>query len=419
MLGEPIPGLDGDTREWRCGVLARTLVERGHRVTFWASTFSHALRRHRFTGSKVVDLESGVRVRLLRGPGYRKSNSIKRLLHHAVVATAFERQALCLERPDLIFCCLPTLELAEKSVLYGKRVGAPVIVDIRDLWPDHYLTLVPKLLRSAFRLALQSEFDRAKRSLGGATGITAISKSFLNWGLQYAGRTQRPADGVFPLGYPSADSSEAQTVGGIAREIASQFGFSEGQFLVIFVGTFSPSFNFETVFEAARLLGGDGVRFVMVGGGDAEASLRLRGEGLANVTFTGWLDRLSVRAVLSLSAVGLAPYRKGVSMTLPNKPFEYMAAGIPILSSLEGELKELVSAEGIGLNYEAGDASSLVEAVRYFASSHSACLEMGGRARKLFEREYNYEALYPRLARHLEEVVLSWECDSSRAEPKS
>jgi glycosyltransferase involved in cell wall biosynthesis len=247
--------------------------------------------------------------------------------------------------------------------------------------------------------------------LGGATGITATSESFLNWGLRNAGRAQRSTDGVFPLGYPPADPSDRIAVERLAWDLASRFGFSKGEFLVTFVGTFNSSCNFDTVFQAACLLRGEGVRIVMVGGGDVEAGLRSRAEDLPNVIFTGWLDRLSVRAILSLSAAGLAPYREGASQTLPNKLFEYLNSGIPIVSSLEGEMKEIVGKEGIGINYKAGDASSLAEAIRYLASNRSACLEMGDCAHRLFEREYNYEAVYPRLAIHLEEMVLGRERD--------
>ena len=70
--------------------------------------------------------------------------------HNRAIASAFAKQAYHTVQPDIVFCCLPTLELAEKSVQFGQKINAPVIVDIRDLWPDLY----PKLRVNYDRLGI-------------------------------------------------------------------------------------------------------------------------------------------------------------------------------------------------------------------------------------------------------------------------
>jgi len=404
---EPLPFIDTNYRDFRCGILAQELVARGHAVIWWTSTFDHFTKRHRFS-PRVIEVLPGLQIIFLYGPGYGRNNSPKRFLHHRVVARNFFQEAAACNKPDIVFCCLPTLELAEQAVIYGQRNGVPVLIDVRDLWPDHYLTLVPQRLRSLFRLVIFSEFHRARRLLKAATGITAISNTFLDWALKHAGRTRRQTDGVFPIGYPCVLSSLETQIAAKREELVSLYKLRPEDLIVTFVGTFSLSFDLETVIEAARILDQaehDDIKFVFVGDGGNSPQLRARARGLGNAIFTGWFDQVSILAMLSLSSVGLAPYRNDASMSLPNKPFEYMAAGLPILSSLRGELATLIHEEQIGLQYQAGNVASLIEKIRWLAANPDARREMGMRARKLFEERFSAEVIYPRLVRHLEGVA--------------
>ena len=407
-IGEPLPGIDQNARDWRCGMLSKALVGQGHDVTWWASTFDHATKRHRFEGPRVVETMPGLQISLLHGPGYVRNSSPKRILHHWTVAHSFAREAARSSRPDVVFCCLPTLDLAERAVTYGQKTGIPVLIDIRDLWPDHYLTLVPKPLRGLLRLALFTEFRRARCLLREATGITAISKTYLNWGLRNAGRERQETDGIFPMSYPSTLTSSNAMLITRREELASQYGLRPDHLVVTFVGTFVSSFDLETVIEAGRTLessGQSGVRIVLVGDGGDGPRLRAQAQGLGNVIFTGWFDQASIVAMLGLSSVGLAPYRDDASMSLPNKPYEYMAAGLPLLSSLRGELEELIHAEGIGLQYRAGGVASLVDRIRWLATNPEARREMGERSHNLFSERFAAEITYPGLVDHLEWVA--------------
>jgi len=369
-IGESIPGIDQGAREWRCGMLSKALVAQGYEVTWWSSTFYHARKCQRFNKACVVEALPGLQIRFLYGPGYANNKSLKRIFHHIIVAEAFAREAIKNNKPDVIFCCLPNLELADQVVKYGKKASVPVLIDIRDLWPDHYLSLVPKWARGLAKAALFTEYRRVRVLLRDATGITAISETFLKWALRHAGRERRGSDEVFHMSYPELSSHLQAQVDIRQSELIVQYNFQPKDVLITFMGTFVSSFNLETVIEAAGRLQRDGqrnIRFMLVGEGDAGPRLRAQAEGLTNITFTGWFDQLSIVALLRLSAAGLAPYRDDTSISLPNKPFEYMAAGLPLLSSLRGELETLIRDELIGLQYRAGDPRSLVEMVRWLS----------------------------------------------------
>jgi len=282
------------------------------------------------------------------------------------------------------------------------------VIDIRDQWPDVYLMAFHVRLRRLARLALLPEFRRMQRVFQMVAGITAVSETYLKWALTYAERSMRKTDGVFPLGYPSPAICTQSEIETQIAQLQAKYKIHPGLMIVTFVGMFGASYDLETVIKAARMLQVEGplnIQIVLAGDGDNGPKLRKISHGLQNVIFTGWLDQASLLALMHMSSVGLAAYTLESSQSLPNKPFEYMAAGLPILSSLRGELETLIREEQIGLQYQAGDVVSLLEKLRWLAANPDARWEMGKRARRLFEESFSADVIYPRLVRHLEKVA--------------
>ena len=145
--GEPLRGIDAGTRDWRCGLLSRALAARGHEVLWWASTFDHAQKKHRYKEPCTVEITSGVKIRLLHGPGYGSNKSLKHFLHQRAIARAFAQDTEDFSVPDIIVCSMPLPELAEQAIIYGQKYHVPVVIDVRDQWPDIYLTMFPGSLR--------------------------------------------------------------------------------------------------------------------------------------------------------------------------------------------------------------------------------------------------------------------------------
>ena len=407
--GEELPGIDPGAREWRCSMLAKALIAKGHNVLWWGSTFNHVRKTHRYSSTQTIEIMPGWEVRLLHGPGYKRSRSLKRVIHHRTLAASFAREAHLFPKPDIIFASLPIIELAEQAVMYAQQANVPVIVDIRDLWPDHYLTLVPRWFRGVFRLVLFSEFRRTQLLLRNATGITAISSEFLNWGLNFAGRQRRSTDQVFPMGYPSSQVPREMLMAK-QKELIERYGIDTNKLIVVFVGTINSIFDFDTIIQAARLLqqeGNNNIQFVVVGDGSHRKNLYTKTRYLNNVVLTGWLDHISVSAMLHMASVGLAPYaeEKSVSGSLPNKAFEYMAFGLPILSSHRGDLERLILNEQIGLHYQAGDVDSLIQSLRRLINNPHERQEMSKRSQTLYNTTYRPEVIYSRMVEFLEKIT--------------
>jgi glycosyltransferase involved in cell wall biosynthesis len=189
--------------------------------------------------------------------------------------------------------------------------------------------------------------------------------------------------------------------------LIENYGIRMNAMVVTFIGTFGASYDLETVIAAAKILTACDIptQIVLAGHGDKATRLQALARGLDNVVFTGWLDQLSMLALLRLSAVGLAAYTNAALQSLPNKPFEYMSAGLPLLSSLQGELETLIRAECIGVQYQAGNVQSLADNIRWLAAHPVERTIMGERARQLLEKRFAAEVIYPQLAAHLQTIA--------------
>lgn len=410
-ISDFLPDIDGGNRLYRAGMLANALVEKGHQVLWWSSTFNHQRRCQRFDVSTTIDIKDRYRLRLLYGPGYKSSISLRRWMHNRAVAKEFALETTKVpvdDRPELIYSCLPTLELSEQAVIFGVKHGIPVVVDVRELWPDNYLTAFPRYLRPLVRVALGNEFSRVHRIFHNSTAVTASSPAYLDWGLKKADRQASLIDKWFPLG--SLVKNVGENIKGQTSSIYLPNGavLPQNSLLIVYPGTFTSHLDYETVLKAAHCLYRSGqrhVHFLFVGDGDKAAFLRKLSEGLKNVHLSGWCKKSVIDRILSMSSIGLVPYSLGFEATLPNKPFEYMAAGLPILSSLEGELESIIKRESIGLQYREGNSDDLKRKIMWFLSHPEEMQAMGQRAKTLFNEKYRADVVYAELVKHLGKIA--------------
>jgi glycosyltransferase involved in cell wall biosynthesis len=409
---EPLPLIDENARKMRCTILANCLLDAGHQVEWWTSNYSHVKKEYRFDKATTITVQPNFQIHLLHTPPYKKNISIQRIIYNLALskqyAQAIENKAD--QKPDLIFVCMPTLELAEKSVAYGKKYGVPVIVDTRDLWPDVYLTAISQRLHRLFKIILATEFNRAKKIYQNATGIVAISQSYLDWSLALAGRSKSTNDGVFPLGYTTDNKIEKSEVDLCRKEILAKYTIDSNDLVICFFGVFGKSYDLLTIVRAMYILSQQGIsniKIILAGGGDNEkAIINLIDNLKVNSSFvlTGWIDQDDILAIMSVANLGIAPYTKQALQSLPNKPFEYMSASLPVISSLGGEFASLVIQEQIGINYQAENPDDLANALLWCLNHKSECQSYGYQARQLLEREFSNESIYPLLVRHLELV---------------
>ncbi|MDD5208169.1 MAG: GNAT family N-acetyltransferase [Elusimicrobiales bacterium] len=419
-IGEPVP-IDSTNKErlHRTGALANYLVEKGHQVVWWTSTFDHFKKKHLFQTHTSVKLENGLDIRLIHGTGYSKNISFSRIWDHKQISFTFYnwiRQET--ELPDIILAAFPTIELASMCVDYGNERGIPVLVDVRDLWPDIFAEVLPPVLKGFAKLALTPMNTLAVMTLKRSTGIIGISEWYLKWALRKAGLEQRIPDAVFPLGYKPGVStpSELQKT---EKELRDN-GVDPAKFICWFVGAFGKTYDLAPVILAAKklsLMGHDNIQFVFSGSGDKTRLWQKMAEGVPNIVFTGWVNAAKIEFLGRSAKLGLAAYASKAPQSLPNKLFEYFSFGLPVLSSLEGEAKELLRSEHCGYSYDVLSSADLYKTILDLMSNEPERLSAAARAKKLFNTKFSADVIYPHLLAHIETVALRAQREPVRLVP--
>lgn len=406
-VGEPLPGYSTGDRLWRCGFLARLLADRGHMVTWWTSTFDHFNKRH-FEDTEVVrEVGQNLRLRFLKGRAYARNVSISRLLNHRELGYRFTALANRARSPDVITVSYPPIELCEAVVAYGQREGIPVFADIRDLWPDEIVLRAPPWARGFARLLTWSLRQQAIEAVKKSSGLIAISDAYLRWGLKMAGRDMRATDQVIPLGYTGQVTPDQCPDDVLDRlEVC---GVDPEKRIFWFCGTFVGNIDLKTVIDAARILSDrHELQFVLTGDGERAAEWRGYAGNQPNVVFTGWLGAGEIAGMSALAYAGLAAYKPCASMSLPNKLFEYMSAGLPVVSCLSGEAANIIEECDIGLSYLAGNADDLVEKVVRLAGDVNMRARQSASASALFEQKYSAQVVYKRYADFIESAAIGF-----------
>jgi hypothetical protein len=146
-IGEPVPvGEGAKDRLHRTGLFAALLAGWGHRVTWWTSAFDH-FRKRPLGPLGEVSLSPGLKAILLDGGGYSRNLSLARFRDHSRIARRFREAVGHHPAPDVLVAALPSLELPLEAVRYGQSRGRPVVLDMRDMWPDIFVEALPRPLR--------------------------------------------------------------------------------------------------------------------------------------------------------------------------------------------------------------------------------------------------------------------------------
>lgn len=410
--GEPLP-IDGDVRLFRTGMLARWLNDAGHSVVWWSSTFNHAEKAVRSNSDAEFSLAKGYTLRLVRESPYKRNVSIQRLVSHQMFARRLLNQANSdAVRPDVVVCALPTPQAAAAAAQYCVERSVPLVLDIRDLWPDLIMDSAPVAFRWLARIATAAMRRNVRYAARVAHSIWGVTPAYVEWGVHYADRSLGAFDISFPMAYNETPPSSRELCQ--ARTFWSDSGIGDDfeGLRCCFFGAFGAQFDIETVLAAARILVSDDipVQFVLCGAGDNLDRYRTISTGLPNVVFPGWVDRGRIWQLMRSSDVGIAPYRNTTNfkLNLPNKPAEYFSAGLPVVSPLEGYLGELLAERGCGLKYREGDPAHLASILRQLRDRPEIRSKLSNSARQVFQEQFSADRIGAAMVHQIERVAADY-----------
>lgn len=352
--------------------LAESLACRGHQVTVITGRPNHpASLGFPFCQQVALDEHAAEGYRILRVPVFRSTDSdiLKRFLTYATFMLSAAWRGIWQPRPQVVLAIspLPT-GLAALPAHWWHR--APLVFDLQDIWPDSALAVglmqrswVLRVLRRLERflyrhcaliVAITDGFKRYLLDLGLPSERVAVIHNGVEWGMFLGAR-------------PNEDLRRTQQLA--------------GKFVVGYIGNLGLAQRLDIVLEAAEQLRNEPVTFLLVGEGiDKQRLVRLaRVRNLDKVHFLEGVPRSHVPPLLATCNALLVILRDDplFRMTIPSKIYEYMAAGKPVLCSVDGEAAALVVESKSGLPVRPSDGVALANSVRILVADPSRCRALG------------------------------------------
>jgi GDP-L-fucose synthase len=185
----------------------------------------------------------------------------------------------------------------------------------------------------------------------------------------------------------------------------------DDKFIVMYSGNMGLCQNLDEILETAELLSDrPNVEFVMIGGGASRARLEETAcsKKLSNVRFLPYQPLAELAHSLSAADLHLVPLDPRVTGCLvPSKLYGILAAGVPslVIADERSEASRVVRESDTGRVIAPGHPEQLAETIRWCVDHENERKEMGRRARRLAEREYDRRRTTGRFATLLENVI--------------
>ncbi len=339
----------------RIGAMAAAFAEAGHEVRVYTAlpSFPDGVVAPPYRGrGHLVEADGPVAVERVWTYAGAPALPGNRILNWLSVALGIARRLVARRaRYDLIVVSSPPITLALPALLGAFAHRAPLVVDVRDVFPDVAVKMGAWKPGSPLARAVGAAADALYRRALLVSCVTETARG------EIVARGVDPAKVVLvPNGFdpvaPAAEPPHPALPG--VRD-------------VVYVGNMGLATGLDVVIDAAQRLRGDrGLRFVLIGGGADAARLRarVRAAALSNVVFTGPLPRAAALRALADAAATVVPLVATIADSLPTKLFDAMLVGTPIVVSAAGEARRLVERADAGLCALPGDPAALAAALR-------------------------------------------------------
>ena len=336
---------------------------------------------------KIVDGVECVRAKI---PQFIHKGYFWRTMAYVAYMTSSALVALREKNVDVVMGTSPSLFQATSAALVAWIRRKPFLLEVRDLWPDFAIdmgVLKSKVLIKIARWVESFIYWRADKFL---VNSPAYVDYLVDRGISPELITLIP-NGVDPDMFSVSD--EAQSAGKAIRKELEL----ENNFVVTYAGAIGQANDIPTIVRAAeRLVDHPSIKFLIVGGGKAEAEVRqlIETKGLKNIVMPGSRPKNEMSGVLAGSDVCVATLLniKMFRTVYPNKIFDYMAAGKPIALGIDGVIREVVEAADGGKFFEPGNDEQLAETLLWMKNNQDDSLKMGQRARKYVVEHFNRHA---------------------------
>jgi glycosyltransferase involved in cell wall biosynthesis len=381
--------------------LARFLASRGHTVTIIASPVSYLTGSALKPASPSRETGAGTGVRVIRVYTYQA-------LHRSFVHRFFSFfsfmvssffAGLGVKHVDLVWGTSPPIFQGVTAWLLARLKRVPFLFEVRDLWPAFAIAVGALKNPTLIRMTLWLErflYTHADRVMVNSPGyVTHVSQ-------HGAKRVELVPNGADPDMFDPASHGDA----------FRSANHLEDKFVLLYAGAHGLSNDLGVVLEAARILqvGSDpfNVNFTFLGDGKEKPALQKQASemGLANVLFLPPVPKHEMSAALAGADACLAILKpiEEYKTTYPNKVFDYMAAGRPVVLAIDGVIRDVVESAHCGIFAQPGNPTVLAQAIQELGADRSASRRMGMAGRKYLEEHFSRSGVAEKLACIIEDM---------------
>ncbi len=372
--------------------LARYLASQGHRVTVIASPVSYLTGKSR--SEKVPWCErqpDGENLTILRTytyPAFHRSFAYRLVSFLSFMFSSFVI-GLGVKQVDLVWGTSPPIFQGLTAWALARLKRVPLLFEVRDLWPAFAVAV--GVLKNPLLIRLSEGLE--KFLYRHADLVVVNSPGYVdhvrNLGAQRVELVPNGTDTAMFL--PCLDGLDFRQSHSLV-----------GQFVAMYAGAHGLSNDLETLLSAAMdLLPRKDIKIILLGDGKDKPALQTRAarQGLDNVLFLPPVPKLEMPSILAAADACIA-ILKPVEMyktTYPNKVFDYMAAGKPVILAIDGVIRQVVDSARAGIYVPPGDPQALAQAIRHLADDRALALAMGQRGRVYVETHFDRTILASRL----------------------
>jgi len=362
--------------------LVEELARRGHRLHVVTSLpwYRHHAVEEEWKG-RLVRRETTPWGRISRIHPFatrNKANLFMRAAAFGVFTTASLMTAAIGARTDVVLAMSPPLTLGPAGWLVARRMGAPFVFNIQDVYPDAAVRVGaisdPRVIGALTRL---ERFSYAR-----ADAVTVLSDDLR------ASLSDRVTDPSRIRVIPNFVDTQRISPGPRMNSYRTDLGI-EDQTVVLYAGNVGYSQPLELVVEAARRLTARAdLRFVINGEGSQRAELEAEAAGLDNLDIVDFQPPERLPEVLAAGDIHLVLLKEGLaSVSVPSKLYSILAAGRPVVASVDRgtEVERVLDGAGAGVACRPGDVDGFIAALLALADDPERRAAAGSAGRAFAE----------------------------------
>ncbi len=356
-------------------------IDAGHKVTVVTSPYDKSdIRATKFIDKQVFDNIEVIIININHSNKHALFYRFFTFLLFSVIAIYY---ALTLKF-DTIICSSGPITVGLPGVIAKFfRKKKKFVFEVRDLWPDGAIQLGLIKNKALIRLAYYFE----KCCYQNADAVVTCSQGMTD-------QIYKRYPGINLLTIPNASDNEFFTQKDNLFELPV---WALNKKIFIYTGSLGLMDDCMQIIKGIELYKGDEVIFVFIGEGKERPALEkyVLQQQIVNTHFLGLLPKTAVRNWLQNAYAAFVCFKdlEVLQTSSPNKMFDAFAAGVPIIQSTKGWIRDLVEQKGCGLSVDPASAIAMAEAISTVAAYENKRKQMSASCTRLAATDFNRDLL--------------------------